>query len=185
MAQRVCPWWLGYMLASPLRRLWQDPQEILAPYVQAGMVVLEPGPGMGFFTLELARLVGASGRVVAADVQPRMLARLDRRAKRAGLRDRIETRRTQSDAMGIDDLKGKVDFALAFALVHELPSPSAFFAELFQALKPGSLLLLAEPTGHVSEEAFEVELKDAERAGFLRAESPSISMSWVALLKKA
>jgi predicted methyltransferase len=60
---RVCPWWLGYLLASPLRRLRHDPSPILAPYLREGMTVLEPGPGMGFFTLELARRVGPSGRV--------------------------------------------------------------------------------------------------------------------------
>ncbi len=58
MPERVCPWWLGYFLASPIRRLWQNPAQILRPYVREGMTVLEPGPGMVFFTLELARLVG-------------------------------------------------------------------------------------------------------------------------------
>ncbi len=53
--EKVCPWWAGYFLASPLRQLFQDPAKILAPYVREGMTVLEPGPGMGFFTLELAR----------------------------------------------------------------------------------------------------------------------------------
>ena len=79
MGHRVCPWWLGYFLASPLRRLLQDPVAITKPYVREGMTVLEPGPGMGFFTLEMARQVGASGRVVAVDVQPRMIAGLKRR----------------------------------------------------------------------------------------------------------
>ena len=58
---RVCPWWVGYILASPIRKLTHDPAGILAPFVRAGMTVLEPGPGMGFFTLELARLVGPTG----------------------------------------------------------------------------------------------------------------------------
>src|ERR1022692_3696772 len=62
--------------AAPAAR----PAKILAPYVCEGMTVLEPGPGMGFFTLELARRVGASGRVVAVDIQPRMLDRLKRPA---------------------------------------------------------------------------------------------------------
>jgi tRNA A58 N-methylase Trm61 len=48
-------------------------REILEPCGQQGMTVLEPGPGMGFFTTELARMVGPQGRVVAIDVQPRML----------------------------------------------------------------------------------------------------------------
>ena len=58
MAPRVCPWWIGWLLASPVRKLMQDPARILAPWVRDGMTVLEPGPGMGFFTLELARRVG-------------------------------------------------------------------------------------------------------------------------------
>ena len=56
MAERVCPWWLGYLLASPVRRwMAENPESLLAPYVREGMTVLEPGPGMGFFTLPLAR----------------------------------------------------------------------------------------------------------------------------------
>jgi hypothetical protein len=48
---RVCPWWFGYLLLGPIRRLRQDPSSILASYVHEGMTVLETGPGMGFFTL--------------------------------------------------------------------------------------------------------------------------------------
>jgi ubiquinone/menaquinone biosynthesis C-methylase UbiE len=138
MAHRVCPWWIGYFLASPLRKLRQNPRAVLAPFVGEGMVVLEPGPGMGFFTLELARLVGRGGRVVAVDVQERMLSALRRRARRAGLLDRIETRAARGEALGIRDLDGRVDFALAFAMVHEVPDAARFFAEVACALKPGA-----------------------------------------------
>jgi ubiquinone/menaquinone biosynthesis C-methylase UbiE len=72
------PWWMD-LLMEPFRRLVQDPAAIVAPYVRAGMTVLEPGSGRGFFTLELARRVGPSGRVIALDVQPRMIAGLRRR----------------------------------------------------------------------------------------------------------
>src|SRR5512146_967026 len=121
MAPRVCPWWVGYLLVNPLRRALQDPAAILAPLVREGMTVLEPGPGMGFFTLEAARRVGPRGRVVAVDLQPRMLAALRRRAARAGLADRIEAREARPDALGIEDLAGRVDLVLALLVVHELP----------------------------------------------------------------
>ena len=49
---------------------------ILSPLVSEGMTVLEPGPGMGFFTLELARLVGPHGRVVSVEMQAKMLEAL-------------------------------------------------------------------------------------------------------------
>jgi ubiquinone/menaquinone biosynthesis C-methylase UbiE len=82
MSGTVCPWWLGNILAHPLRRRIHDPESILGPFVSEGMIVLEPGPGMGFFTMELARRVGPSGRIVAVDVQPRMLDGFSRRRAR-------------------------------------------------------------------------------------------------------
>src|SRR5512133_2023740 len=102
MTPHVCPWWLGYLLVSPLRRLVQDPAAILAPCVREGMTVLEPGPGMGFFTLEAARRVGPRGKVVAVDLQPRMLAALRRRAARAGLGERVETREARPESLGVE-----------------------------------------------------------------------------------
>ncbi len=53
MAHRVCPWWLGYLLASPVRRWLQDPGVIVGSFVSDGMTVLDAGPGMGFFAVEL------------------------------------------------------------------------------------------------------------------------------------
>src|SRR5512133_3839237 len=126
MTPHVCPWWLGYLLVSPLRRLVHDPAALLAPLVREGMTVLEPGPGMGFFTLEAARRVGPRGRVVAVDLQPRMLAALRRRAERAGLADRIEAREARPDALGVEDLAGTVDLVLALLVVHELPDEGRF-----------------------------------------------------------
>ena len=137
MAHTVCPWWIGYLLASPLRRLAYHPAKILSPYVRQGMTVLEPGPGMGFFTLELARLTGATGRVVAVDIQRKMLDSLKRRAARAGLLDRLDIRLAQPDSLGVADLAGAVDFVLAFAMVHEIPSAGAFFAEAAQEIWQG------------------------------------------------
>jgi SAM-dependent methyltransferase len=182
MAHRVCPWWLGYFLVSPLRRLWQDPSKILSPYVTDGSRVLEPGPGMGFFTLDLARLVGPAGRVIAIDVQPKMLAALGRRAERAGLEGRIETRLARESSLEVDDLAGKVDFVLAFAVVHELADMSGFFRAVAKALVPGGRMLVAEPRGHVPEEELRKTLAIAAAAGLRLAERPAIRGSRTALL---
>ena len=184
MGERVCPWWLGYLLASPLRRLLHNERRILAPYIRSGMTVLEPGPGMGFFTLELARLVGALGRVVAVDVQPRMIAGLKRRAAKAHLLDRIDGRLASPASLGIDDLAGKIDFTLAFAMVHEMPAPAPFFVQVAGASRPGAHMLLVEPAGHVRDDLFNQELQAAAQAGFHLLERPAISHSHAALLEK-
>lgn len=185
MAERVCPWWLGYLLASPIRRWFmQPPEKLLGRFVRPGMTVLEPGPGMGFFTLPMAGLTGASGRIVAVDIQTKMLEVLRRKALKRGLLPPIETRLALPDSMRLDDLKGKVDFVLAFAVVHEMPSTESFFAEAAAALKQGGLLLLAEPEGHVNPEAFVAELKAANAAGLEQAERPAIRSCHAAVLRK-
>jgi SAM-dependent methyltransferase len=184
MGERVCPWWLGYLLASPLRRLLHNERKILAPYIRPGMTVLEPGPGMGFFTLELARLVGPSGEIIAVDVQPKMIAGLKRRAARAHLLDRIDARLAERDSLGLNGLAGTVDFTLAFAVVHEMPSPGPFFADAAAASKPGARLLFVEPAGHVTEDLFARELQAAAGAGFRVIDRPNIPRTHAVLLQK-
>jgi len=183
-SKHVCPWWVGYLLASPLRRLRQDPHRILSPHVRAGMTVLEPGPGMGFFTLELARLVGAAGRVITVDVQPKMLKVLGRRARKAGLQDRIVLRQAEENRMGVDDIHGQVDFVLAFAVVHELPDAAGFFGEMFGALKPDGRMLLSEPSGHVNAKEWQETLRQALASGFQEVQNLDIRRSRSVLLMK-
>jgi ubiquinone/menaquinone biosynthesis C-methylase UbiE len=148
------------------------------------MTVLEPGPGMGFFTLELARRVGPSGRVVVVDIQPRMLDGLKRRLAKARLLERVDVRLAQPNSMGLAGLDDTVDFALVFAVVHELPAANVFFAEVSRALKPGACLLLVEPAGHVNAVQFDAELADAAKVGLHPVERPSIRHSRAALLRK-
>ena len=72
----VCPWWMGYFHLGPIRKMLHDPRKILGSYVETGMKVLDVGPGMGFFTLYLARMVGEGGRVYAIDLQEKMIFNL-------------------------------------------------------------------------------------------------------------
>jgi len=181
--KHVCPWWIGYFLASPLRRLLVDPARILGPYVHAGATALDVGPGMGFYTLPLARLVGEGGRVVAVDLQERMLASLARRARRAGLAGRIETRLCRTDSLSIDDLEGKVDFALVMYMAHEVPDKHGLFAQLSRALAPGGVILLAEPRGHVSEKAYAGTLDIARASGLEPSDGPRLSRGLTSLLR--
>ena len=160
-ATHVCPWWIGWLLLSPLRRLVQSPARLLGPHVRPGMTVLEPGCGMGYFSLPLARMVGPTGRVVCVDLQPRMIAGLVRRAHKAGLGGRIDAVEGTLDDPRLDGLRGAVDFAAAVHMVHEVPDAEGFLVRLGELLGPGARLLLVEPKGHVSAAAFE---KTVERA---------------------
>ncbi len=173
------------MLASPLRRRFHKPEQILAGLVAPGMTVVDVGPGMGFFSLPMAQMVGPDGTVVCVDVQEGMLRSLQRRAAARGLVDRVTTRVCSPTSLGLADFAGNVDFVLAFAVVHELPDASSSLAEVSQALRPGAQCLLAEPTGHVSTQAFEETLAAASRAGLTVVSRPHIRRCYAALLRKS
>jgi SAM-dependent methyltransferase len=184
MATHVCPWWVGYFLASPFRRLLHNPDKILGAFVTRGMTVLDVGPAMGFFTLPMARLVGPTGTVVCVDLQARMLRSLVRRARAAGLADRIIPRVCQPASLGVDDFAGRIEFVLAFAVTHEMPDAPAFFAGVRSAMKPGAACLVAEPKGHVSVRGFDATLALAAQHGLGVVGRPGILRCRVAVLKK-
>ena len=179
MAPHVCPWWGGYFIDNRLRRLVHNPERVLAPFLRPGMTVMDFGCGMGMFSIAMARLVGVAGRVVAIDLQQRMLDVLQKRAAKAGVADRIQTHRAPADSIGIDV---RVDFALAFYSAHEVPDPQRLFREIHGCLRSEAKLLLVEPVGHVTAARFQDMLILAEQAGLTIAERPDVRWSRAAAL---
>lgn len=168
MAHSVCPADRAWMLDNPLRSLLIRPKQLLKPYIRPGMTVLDVGCGPGFFTRVIADLVGPTGQVIAADLQQEMLTMTGLRMKQKGLSDRVLLHQTSAESLQLQ-MPGAVDFALAFHVVHEVPSPRTLFAEVCDCLKPGGLFLVSEPNGHVKRTEFDQEMDDALAAGFIIA----------------
>jgi ubiquinone/menaquinone biosynthesis C-methylase UbiE len=180
----VCPWWLGYFLISPVRRWIEDPERLLEPWVRPGMVILEPGCGMGYFTLPMARMVGPTGRVLCVDLQQKMLDRLTKRARRAGLLERLDLIRCKTDDLAVADWRGRVDLAVAIHMVHEVPDKARLLRQLFEVLRPGGTLMIREPAGHVSQAQFDATLATAREAGFASSAAERSGRSLTAGLRK-
>jgi ubiquinone/menaquinone biosynthesis C-methylase UbiE len=176
----VCPWWLAYTFDNPIRKLFHKPRIMLAPYVKEGMRVMDVGCGMGFFSIGMAKLVGDWGRVFCVDLQSKMLEITKKRARRAGIDQRIVIHRCTPDTLGIDE---KVDFILAFYMVHEVRDQTDFFNQLFSNLNPGGKILIAEPKFHVSSGDFQKSLEIAQSNGFKICERPPIRFSLAAVLE--
>jgi ubiquinone/menaquinone biosynthesis C-methylase UbiE len=185
VAKIVYPFWLGYLLIHPIRKLFENPYQLLGSVAREGMVVLEPGSGMGYFTLPLADLVGPSGRVIAVDIEPKMLAVLGKRALKAGMINRIERRLCQPDRLNVESLRESVDLAVLIHMLHETPDPERFLEEIRQALKKEGLLLIREPKIHVPKRDFEHCIALARRRGFSPDGPHSGSEGHQVLLKKS
>jgi ubiquinone/menaquinone biosynthesis C-methylase UbiE len=176
----VCPWWVGYTLDNPIRRFVHNPEKIFAGLVGQGQTVMDLGCGMGYFSLAMARMVGPAGKVIAVDIEPRMLRRLERRASRAGLLSRIVLHRCLPNDLSVEVL---VDFALAFWSAHEAPDLAAFLGQARGCLRSGSRFLVVEPKGHVPEERFRALIETARTVGLEPCGRPSAALSRAVLLR--
>lgn len=176
----VCPVSLAGHLDSRIRRWFQDPRRLLEPYVREGMTAVDLGCGPGFFTLDLAQLVGPSGRVIAVDLQPGMLERVRLKTQGTELASRLTLHPCQPNRIGLSE---PFDFVLAFYVLHELPDAAASLGELRPLFRRGGQLLVVEPPLHVSRAAFEKTLRVATGVGYRVVSRPRFRFNKAALLE--
>ena len=170
----VCPATFSGSLDNFLRRLVHKPEKILMPFVREGMTVLDMGCGPGYFTVELVRLAGESGKVIAADLQQEMLDKMQRKLGNFGLEKRVEAHKCEAERTGINR---KVDFILTFWMVHEVPDQRRFIEEMKSLLNPGGKILIVEPVIHVTKRSFNEMITRLESAGLKIIDRPKITFS--------
>lgn len=167
---RVCPHQMAFMLDNWIRRCFQNPFKLIGEYIRSGDMVVDMGCGPGFFSIDMAKMVGSAGQVIAVDLQADMLDRVRQKALRYAVADRMMYHQCRSDGIG---LQCAANFILAFYMVHETPNPHLFFEEIKSMLKAGGKLLVVEPKMHVSRASFEEMVEDAVRAGLRALDFPT------------
>lgn len=161
----------------------QNPQKILSPYIKEGITVLDMGCGPGFFTVEIAKMIGPEGKVLAADLQEGMLQKLKNKINGTYLEDRIKLIQCEKNKINVTD---KVDFVLAFFVIHEIPDKKSLFKKLKEILNDEGQILIVEPKYfHVSQKAFGSTLKIVEDAGLRFYQGPKLPITQTAILKHA
>jgi predicted methyltransferase len=120
----------------------EAPSKALAALeLEAGMVIADIGAGSGYYASRIAKLVGPAGRVYATDIQPGMIAILERRIKAENLTNVT----TILGAMDDPSLPAQsIDLAIMVDVYHELQQPQVFLQRLKAAFKPGGRLVLLE-----------------------------------------
>ena len=177
---RVCRLEHAGGLDNSIRRAIQNPLKILKPFISPGMTVLDIGCGPGFFTIDIAKLLNGSGKVIAADLQKGMLEKVSLKIKGTDLEKIITLHKCDADKIGVTE---KVDLILAFWMVHEVPDKSKFFEEMKSILKPDGKVLIIEPKFHVSKKEFEEMISRLKALDFEITYGPKVFFSRSVLLE--
>lgn len=177
---RVYPVEKAGSLDSFLRRVFQNPRRILKPYIRPGMTILDLGCGSGFFTIDIAKMLNGSGKVIAADLQKGMLDKVNTKIRGTMLEEKIELHQCETDRIG---LTSRVDFVLAFYVVHEVRDHLRLFEELRSILNTDGIIYIIEPTFHVQDAAFEKMVSNLIITGFKVVARPKVILSRTVLVQ--
>jgi SAM-dependent methyltransferase len=137
-----CPAWLVPLLENPYFEAVAGAETLLERAgVRPGLSVLDAGCGPGRVTLPASARVGPSGRVVALDVQQRMLETLKRRVEAKRLTN------VELICAGLGDGKlpaGEFDVAMLVTVLGEIPDKLGALREIHRSLRPGGVLSITE-----------------------------------------
>ena len=136
------PQFLANAIDNPLRRRIQPPLDMPRRHgIRAGMTVLEVGPGNGRYTVEAARAVGDTGKVIAVDIEPKMIERVSRRAQAEGIAN-LEAK--TANVHNLPFPEGTFDAVCMIAVISEIPQPHLAFGEFHRVLKQKGTLAFSE-----------------------------------------
>src|ERR1022692_5111309 len=103
--------------------------------------ILDLGSGTGTGALALVqRFQGAD--VIALDISAQLLHRLRDKARDLGVAERVRT--VQADLDAVWPAIDIVDLVWASSSLHHMADPDRVLTEVFAALRPGGLLVVAE-----------------------------------------
>ena len=128
-------------------RLGEAEEVMQLAAVGPGMWVADVGAGQGYYTIRLARAVGAKGRVLAEDILPDVTDQLSDRAQRERL-DNVAVRLGTPDDPQLP--AQTFDRIFLVHMYHEVASPYAFLWHMREGLKPGGFVIVVDADRQVS-----------------------------------
>jgi len=129
---------------DPDRDAWQKPEEVARVMgLRPGQVVADIGAGTGYFLKHLSNAVGATGRVIAVDIEPDMVRYLTNRADQENLRN-VEVRRGTPNDSALEPKSA--DRILLVNTWHHIPARVEYARALLGALRPGGGVYVVDYT---------------------------------------
>lgn len=159
-------------LEDPSRDEWQKPDLVVDSLgLKLGDEVADLGAGSGYFTIRLAREVGATGKVYAVDLDPKLLEYIERRAKEEQL-ENIQTILADPNDPKLGS--NSVDLIFICDVLHHINDRAIYYPLLSRALRPSGRLVNIDfhkrklPVGPPEEMKIDRKemIKEVEPAGF-------------------
>lgn len=139
----ACPYGQRFWVEAPHPIITRDRlRSVLRP--EPGERILEIGPGVGYYTLDMAGWVGDGGKIEIFDLQQEFLDHTTGRARERGLTNVIPT---QGDATALPYDDASMDAVVLTAVLGEIPDPLAALRQIHRVLKPGGRLVVGELFG--------------------------------------
>lgn len=134
-------------------------------HLKPGSTIADIGAGGGWFSVRAARRVGAKGRVIAEDINPKAIAYIQQRAQREHLANILPLLGTPDDPKLTPN---SLDAALMLKVYHEIAHPPLVLANLRAALKPGALFGIIDRNGNGADHGLKESIvrEEVEHAGF-------------------
>ncbi|HEX3324257.1 MAG TPA: methyltransferase domain-containing protein [Solirubrobacterales bacterium] len=139
----ACPYGQRFWVEAPHPIITRDRlRSVLRP--EPGERILEIGPGVGYYTLDMADWVGPEGRLEVFDLQQEFLDHTTARATERGLTNVVPT---QGDATALPYEDKAMDAVVLTAVLGEIPDPVAALCQINRVLKPSGRLVVGELFG--------------------------------------
>ena len=177
------PEFLANLIDNPLRRKFQPPSDMPIRHgIERGMTVLEVGPGNGRYTVETARRVGNTGRVIAVDIEPKMIERVQQRAQVEGITN-LEAKVANVYNLPFQD--GMFDAIYMITVISEIPEPERAMQEFHRLLSPSGTLAFSELFTDPDYPLAQTLVRMASRANFRLKKKLGNFFSYTLVFEKA
>ncbi|MBK6346511.1 MAG: class I SAM-dependent methyltransferase [Bacteroidales bacterium] len=140
----IFPFQMAFTLLIPLRNIFLSPAQLAGRLeLNTDSVVMEVGPGPGYFSPRIAGII-SKGRLILADIQPEMLEYARKRMERKGLGN-VGYYRCSGERFEFPE--STFDRIFMVTVIGEVENKDIYMSEFYRILKPGGILSVTELAG--------------------------------------
>jgi len=144
VSKGVFPYQMAFTLLIPVRNLYMSPEKLSKRLeLKEDLKVLEVGPGPGYYSIKMAKILN-KGKLVLADIQQKMLDYAKKRIDKRKLTN-VEYYLCDGTSFNFDD--NTFDRIFMVTVIGEVENKDEYLNEFYRILKEGGLLSVSELAG--------------------------------------